>query len=123
MAIKKFKNFIGLITMAIAYENTNKTAFPDMTTRVARKEMLVQQMSDYIKQNVPLNLVHFAYLTGLKAGFARAIGEAGDSDLIQLMALVAVPAGASPTQYNLKWQVVGAYRNLSIRFPNDPDIK
>lgn len=127
MAIKvspKLRHVPPLIRLANQYDAIDETTIPDQATRVAAKEDLVLQMVKMIfHKQVPLSLAFVAQDRGLKSAFTRAIGERGDAPAL-LSAIESIAASTQPVIHdlNMKWQVVRAYRNLGIRWNNDPAI-
>jgi hypothetical protein len=112
----------SLWDLARAFDEINPQTFPDLPTRVALKESLIQQMADMIVgRGIPLTVIFSVEDPGLKAGFVRIIGETADA-IHFLVALEWVSAATGPNDWNLKWQVVRAYRQFNLRFPNDPTI-
>lgn len=125
MAIpKKLRHHPPLLVLADQYDAIDETTIPDQATRVAAKEDLVLQMVKMIfHRRVPLQLAFVAQDRGLKAAFTRAIGERGDAPAL-LSAIESIAASTQPVIHdlNMKWQVVRAYRNLGIRWNNDPAV-
>jgi len=123
---KKHPEFISihkeLMDMANQYNAITRESIPNMTERVAAKEELVAEMSAYIQDNNLLLLGVLAFNPGLRAGFARAIGEAAVPGQIVYVALRAYTATTGPKDYNLKHQIVRAWSTLHDRFPDNPDI-
>jgi hypothetical protein len=114
--------YFPLMDLVNEYDSITKDLMPNMAARVAKKEQVITEMSTFIKANVPLYLAVFSFLPGLRVGFARALGEAGIPGQFTFVALRAFTATAGPTDYNLKHQIVRAYRTLQQRFPTNTDI-
>jgi hypothetical protein len=111
-----------LMSMVQNYDEITHAAYPDVTVRVARKEAIIMDMADFIHEQVPFEYAQYAHQMGLKAGFARALGDYGRPNWMTFRALHKYAAAAGPTDYNLKHQIVRAFRSLKVRFPDNSVI-
>jgi hypothetical protein len=115
-----FGSFTTLLALADTYDAVTDNLWPDETTRVARKEALVADMAGIIEKHVPLGFAAHARTLGLRAGFARAIGEHGKAIPIMFACIHKIATWTQPTDdnLNLKNQIIRAYGTLLTRFPD-----
>jgi hypothetical protein len=112
----------SLWAIARTYDDITPENHPEQTSRVKLKEHLIEEMANIIRhRHIPLTYVFRAPDNGLKVGFLRVIGEQGDP-LHFLSALEWIAQESNPEDWNLKWQVVRAYRQMFLRFPDNQDI-
>lgn len=121
----QFQDILGLFLLAYEFDQINPSLFPDQTVRVSLKEDIISRMSKIIiSTKIPLSFIGDVMSnTGLKVAFIRAIGESAPNDeapnLLSFIEEIAIMSG--PEDWNLKWQIVRAYRTLHRRF-SDQEI-
>jgi hypothetical protein len=123
MAVKKpiprqLADYNTLLGISQTYDAVTDQTNPNMVQRIALKESLVAQMASQINGGqVSFVLAPFANTVGLMAGFSRAIGETATPHFGTFGALLQFANSSMPNQYNLKWQIVRAWRTMFERFP------
>jgi len=113
----------GIIRLAVEFEQLTPENHPDQVGRVSLKEEMIVEISSLIhRHHIPFILLAHSPGHGLKAVMLHLLAENGNVDHLDLVEIVAKGTEAGQPGANLKWQVIRAYRNLHIRFPDEPQI-
>lgn len=112
----------SLWSLAFQFDQITPENHPDQVLRIALKERLIKDIAHKIRErHVPLVYVFRAQDPGLRVGFLRVIGEHADP-VHFLSALEWIAQESGPQDWNLKWQLLRAYRHMFLRFPTDATI-
>ncbi len=117
-----FLSYEDLVFAAFDFDLINPETHPDVVARVALKETMIAQMAEMIiNSNVPLLFIYRVTDNGLKAAFLRVVGEHGHPAHF-LPAIEKITMETGPFDWNLKWQILRAYRAMHVRFLTDSTI-